>query len=580
MLLALQLLARVDSKVALGELSDFLKEMIARSDPHPLLGQFYYLRSQISMSDASSNLSEEEARKLLEQFEEDASRLLEQFPGLDQIGDVYQLYAYAALQRSPPQYRAAADYLLQLRNRTEASERLEVLNRLIGDCYYMKGDYADAVDFYRAAVAQAGAGTMLGDLYLRLVTAELRSGEIEAAIQSVDQADFSGGLDVVARWQIEWNVAQALQANDDAERALRRVRLLLESSADGLPATLDLRLRWLEARLSMQAGDSEGAVERVDRLLARIDSYPVGLLNPDEKRLLISESLLLRAQMLLLVDDVELGQKVLEQLRERYPKSDAAERSYLTQAGDYARRADFEKAQETLLYLAAEYKRSEFAPQALFESAVIGEQRGPEFYLESVRALNQLAKEYPEDALAFQARLKQGDLLRLMNEFSDARIVYENLITSYPEHPQHYVVELSRADCMLALARQDDGRLSDVELVLKKLIDVPNLPADFQAEVAYKLSFVMRKRDADEGARKVLTDLVDILLDTEKAVRLDEAGRYWLSRGLLDLGELLEDASEPAEARRVYRMVLAYNLPGQSVAQSRADRLQVVESAP
>lgn len=571
MLLALQLLARADNEVGVGELLDFLKEMIARAEPHPLLGQFLYLRSQISLS-----------RNDTEQAEKDAKELLDEFPGLREIGNVYQLYAYTALKRTPPQHRSAADYLLQLRNRTEDPERLAELNRLIGDCYYMNGDYADAVDFYRAAVAKASSTSVAGDLSLRLVTAELRAGKIEAAVQSIDQADFGGGLPMMARWQIEWNLSQALQANGEFDRALKRVRLLLESVGDGnVPAALDIRLRWLEARLSMLAGDVEGASKRVNEILTRINSFPDGLLDPEQKQLLISESLLLYAQMLLQSDDIEVGQQVLEQLRGEYPQSGAAERSYLSQANDYALRGDLERAQETLLYLATEYKDSEFAPQALFESAVIGEQRGPEFYPEALRALNVLEKEYPEDGLVFQAGLKQGDLLRLMNQFSGARIVYENLISSFPEHPQHYVAELSRADCMLALARQDDGRLSDVELLLAKLIDVPNLPADFQAEAAYKLSFVMTKRGADEDARKVLTSLVArMLLDSEKAVRLNEAGRYWLSRGLLDLGELLEAAGEPAEARRVYRKVLAYNLPGQNLAQSRADRLQVVESAP
>ena len=534
------------------------------------MGQFLYLRSQIALSLDDT-----------EQAEKDAQELLDQFPGLREIGNVYQLYAYAALMRKPPQYRAAADYLLQLRNRTEDSGRLAELNRLIGDCYYMKGDFADAVDFYRASLARASLGDMDGDLYLRLVTAELRANKIEEAVQSIDQADLSSGLPMMTRWQIEWNVAQALQANGEVERALKRVRLLLESVGDGnVPAALDMRLRWLEARLSMLSGDVEGASKGLKGILTRINSFPDGMLDPDQKQLLISESLLLHAQMLLQSGDGEAGEQVLEQLRAEYRESGAAERSYLSQANHYAARGDLVRAQQTLLYLATEYKDSEFAPQALFESAVIGEQRGPEFYLESVRALNALETEYPEDELVFQARLKQGDLLRLMNDFSGARIVYENLISSFPEHPQHYVAELSRADCMLALARQDDGRLSDVELLLAKLIDVPNLPADFQAEAAYKLSFVMQKRSADADARKVLTALVTNMLNTERAVRLNEAGRYWLSRGLLDLGELLESAGESAEARRVYRTVLAYNLPGQTLAQSRADRLQVVESAP
>jgi hypothetical protein len=50
-----------------------------------------------------------------------------------------------------------------------------------------------------------------------------------------------------------------------------------------------------------------------------------------------------------------------------------------------------------------------------------------------------------------------------------------------------------------------------------------------------------------------------------------------MSRALLELGTLLENDGELAEARRVYRKMVAYNLPGRNLAQSRADRLPVVE---
>ena len=46
---------------------------------------------------------------------------------------------------------------------------------------------------------------------------------------------------------------------------------------------------------------------------------------------------------------------------------------------------------------------------------------------------------------------------------------------------------------------------------------------------------------------------------------------------LLELGTQLEQEGELAEARRVYRKMVAYNLPGRTLAQSRADRLPVAE---
>jgi tetratricopeptide (TPR) repeat protein len=195
-----------------------------------------------------------------------------------------------------------------------------------------------------------------------------------------------------------------------------------------------------------------------------------------------------------------------------------------------------------------------------------------------VRVHNDLVGRYPTDPLYFAARLKQGDLLRQMNDFAGAQVVYENLINRFPEHPRRYVAELSRADCMLALARDNDAQLENVALTLERLIDIPNLPAAFQAEVGYKWGFALMRRDASDAAREVFSLISSrFLLDGENAARLGPIGRYWMSRTLLELGALLVAGDEPAEARRVYLKMVAYNLPGRNLAQSRADVLQVVE---
>ena len=68
-----------------------------------------------------------------------------------------------------------------------------------------------------------------------------------------------------------------------------------------------------------------------------------------------------------------------------------------------------------------------------------------------------------------------------------------------------------------------------------------------------------------------------LLLEPENSVHLGSGGRYWVSRAMLDLGQLLEGARDAEEARRVYRKLIAYNLPGQNLAQSRVDRIRISE---
>ncbi|WPJ98005.1 hypothetical protein SH580_09840 [Coraliomargarita algicola] len=567
--IALQLLARTAGQEA--DLLDFLKVIISRTEPHPLLGQMYYLRSQIAMKDPS----------MLALAERDARILLEQFPGLREITNVYRLLAYAALERKPPQYRAAADLLIQLRDQSTDSQELVELNRLIGDCYFLNRDFANAVDFYSAARSRE-LGARDGGLFLRLISAQLRVGAVDAALQLIDEVDFSGSVGLLDRWRAEWNVAQALQVNGELERALTRVRLLLKDSlAIAIPAALDIRLRWLEAYLSLETKEMEGLEERVSRLLARLNSLPkegANSLGEEDVILLETEILLLQGDVLMRSGNANEGMEVLTQLRKEFADTAAAQRSYLIEAAYHGLVGDFESAQATLTSLAQIYPNSPLAPQALFEAALYCERRGAEFYPQAVVLHNDLAERYASDSLFYFARLKQGNLLRSMNDFAGAQIVYENLINGLPAHELRYVAELSRADCMLALAGNEPNALGDVVVILERLLDLPNLPLDFQAEAAHKWAFALIKRNSIEQAKEVLSLSVSrFLLEGQKAEELGAAGRYWVARSMLQLGEILEGEGGVVEARRVYRQLIAYDLPGRHIAISRADRLLDVE---
>ena len=276
--------------------------------------------------------------------------------------------------------------------------------------------------------------------------------------------------------------------------------------------------------------------------------------------------------------DINSGMLVLTQLREEFASSASAQRSYLIEASYHALVGDFVSAQTTLTDLALKYPESPLAPQALFEAALYCERRGAEYYSNAVILYNDLAERYASDPLFYTARLKQGNLLRLINDFAGAQIIYENLINSFPSHQMRYISELSRADCILALSGNEAADLDDAINVLERLLDLPNLPLDFQAEASYKWAFSLAKRQSFKDAEEVLSlSISRFLIDDQQASELSVTGRYWVARSMLKLGDLLEKDGSLSEARRIYRMIIAYNLPGRQIAMVRADRLQNIE---
>lgn len=563
---ALQLLARGSDASGQAELADFLNVLIAQKESHPLLGQLYYLRSQIALE-----------RGETETAETDAKLLLEQFPGLSNITNVYRLLAYASLQKEPPQYRAAADFLIRMRDQLEVLPDRRIVNQLIGDCYFLNGDYLNAVNFYQTAIEKNAVAGQRRGLFLPLVTSAVRSGQIDLALKYIEEADLEINIPIADQWQAEWNVSLALQADGQLDAALSRVQsLLTDSSTRSVPTALDLRLRWLEVRLMMLLGESESLHSNVDALLERIESIPEGAIEDSELELLRTEVLLLKADLLIKTGESAVGIALLKTLRTDFSKSSAAEQSYLTEAGYHASIGDFKAAQDTLLDLASNYESSPLAPQALYEAGIYSERLGVNKFADAVRIFDDLTKRYPDHPLYFFARLRQGNLLRQMNDFAAAQIIYEDLIRSFPEHSRRYLAELSRAECMLALAKRDPEQLQDIALELEQLLDIPNLPIDFQVEVGFKWGFALQQSGAKKEAQEAFALIVSQFL-LEDETQLGPTGRYWMSRLLLELGSSLEKQGELTEARRIYRKMVAYNLPGRNLAQSRANRLLVIE---
>mgnify|MGYP005858395127 CR=1 FL=1 len=177
---------------------------------------------------------------------------------------------------------------------------------------------------------------------------------------------------------------------------------------------------------------------------------------------------------------------------------------------------------------------------------------------------------YPDEPMIYHAGLKQGDLLRLMNDFASAQLLFGNLINNYPEHPMRYVAELAYADCVVAMASDETSDLSEAIAILERLLDLPNLSEALQVEVSYKLGLVLGRGDSSAQAREVFTlTVAAYLLGTDRMEDLGPLGQYWLSRTVLELGAILALEGEREEARRLYRKMIAFNLPGRSIALER-----------
>ena len=541
------------------EFPAMLDELINRASPHQLLDEFYYFRAVLALNADGLDTAESYAK-----------RLLDQFPGSPLKNSAIRLLAFVAWKREPPQYRTAADYLNRMRASLPDGPDKARLGILMADCFFLNGDFVNAAGAYEAAMGEASNGQDRGALLFQLVLSELRSDRLDRAKAHLDEAGDLSGIDPLQRWQAEWNVVSDMKTRGQTDEAFARIRNLLEGAEQtAMPPDLRLRLMWLESQLSVEARQAADTPARCDLILNILAEAPERIIDDEQRSLIASHTLLLKGQALLINQKAEDGLQVFVQLRERFGSSSPAVLSYLIEARYFVRVNRPVEAQRRLIAVADLYRESEYAPLALWEAALNSEVRGLNAsYQEAVALLERLTRDYPEHYLVFYARLKQGDLSRQLNLFGTAQFIYEDIINKFPDHPERYRAEISRADCFLAQASQNEAFLEDAIAILSRLFDLGNLPADLRAEAGFKRGFAAnRQKDEVRAQEFYWLVIARFLIEQEAVGQMRAQGRYWLSRCIFELGSLFERENRYEDAREIYHMVSAHGLPGRTLAE-------------
>lgn len=561
---ALYLLARgARTPADREELRRTLSELIGAPTLHPIIEDLRLVRAQMALLDKQYNAAEEDARLLLEFFP--GSPLKPAALGV-RLAVAWDLRLY----------RSAADLASQLRLLVPAGRERSELGVLVAEAYFRAKDFKNAADAYEALLRDVHAAPQVvptGGLIFMRVLSDIQAERIDAAAALLDEMAANPAFDVESRWQAEWNLIRAMQARNQTGPAQARVEKLLAAGTASVPAELRVRLLWLRAKLSFDNGAPQAAVAQVDELLTAAAAAP---LEPALKSEVTSTAQLLKAQALLELGRDADGVALLDQLRAEFKESKAALYSYLVQAARQAKRGDLAGAQKTLSDMVENHPKSEFAPFALYQAGLYAEQQGLDRNLQDAhKFMETLAKNYPGNELVFYARLKQGDLLRKLNDFGSARLVYEDLINNFGQHPDVLLAQLALADSLFAQGANNVTNYESAAALYERLRDLPSAPVDLRVEAGYKWGFALSRRGRAPEAHAALWGVVDaFLIDPAQAAKLGPRGRWWMSRTLLELGQQLEDGGKLDEAQRAYQLIVDNKLGGVAEATAKLARFR------
>lgn len=577
---ALQLLARGSgSGTARDDFRRRLDELVNAPAQHPLLEDLLLFRAQVALGE-----------KNYDRADADATRLLEQYPGSQYRGIALGVLTGVAWEKS--RYRSAASQAAKAREALPAGESRAQLGVLLAEAWFRAGmgsraaaDFRTAAEAYAATLNEVPAGVEPGLLMFQRLVAEVEVASAEegkpdrfARAQSLlDQMGADPRFDPVNRWKAEWNLARALESAGEIAKAYERLNRLLGANGDAarLPADLKAQLGWLQASLAFKAGEPARTLTLANQLLDTLDSVEAVL-----RSQIASMTLLLQAQAnyALTPPRPEDALERLRKLRAEHPRADATIYSYLVEAEESAHKGQLVEAQTTLQKLAdtPEYRTSPYVPYALYQAAQYAERRAQETFLkEAFKILQRIVDKHPDSELVFYARLKQGNLLRQYNDYPAAQTLFEGLVNDFPQHQEVLAARLALADCHAAQATSDASHQESAATLYEALLDLQTASPDIRAEAGYKYGLNLARRGNADLARNVWVRLItSVLPDDSKAEALGPKGRFWVTKTLFDLGDLMERQHKPEQARDAYDLIIRKALPYAAQAQERLNNLR------
>ena len=591
----LQLLARASQDdIVRGVFRAELNRLIDAPTKHSILESLLLFRAQAAL-----------AEKDFAPAERDARRLLDEYPG-----SPYRVHAYGVLTASAweqRRYRAAADHARKARLELApgtvaagadgaAAARAELLV-LEAEAWYRAGSAGDAGDFRSAADAYAAVlrerpeGVRAGDLMFQRVLSEIKAGAVEAAQPLLDELGKDPSFDRENRWRAEWNLARTLQLQGPAgvKQAYARVNALLaekpgEASGAGvtaLPAELRARMAWLQARLALDANEPERTLILANEMGALLTGVDEKLSNE-----IASTGALVKAEAYFKLDREAEGLATLKKLQEdpKFAKSDAAVQSFLIEAGHFSAQENTVEAQKRLTRLAEDFPQNELAPYALYQAALQAERRGQDAnYREANRLIEDLVKKYPQSDLVFSARLKQGDLLRNLNDLPAAQHAYTDLLNKPASQENLILAQLALAECHNAQSSGDASHFASAQTIFEHLRDRVDAAVDVRVEAGYNLGELWVRQDNRAKALEIWwNDVVSpFLLDGKRSGDLQAKGRYWMARTLFRAGEVFEQQEKLNEAKEAWLLLLKAKLGwGEALAKTKLARFGLPEAKP
>jgi TolA-binding protein len=213
-------------------------------------------------------------------------------------------------------------------------------------------------------------------------------------------------------------------------------------------------------------------------------------------------------------------------------------------------------------------------PDALLWASRAAATRGE--YLRANEIVSRLVKEHPEAWQVAEARAVQGDALINLARFSEAILVFEDLITRYPASGLLPLAWLRKGDAQFMLGGENPERYVEALQSFRIVAGDSQAPLDQVLQAEYKTGRCYEKMGrADDAVEQYYAKVVVwFLQEREKGILHTEAAKLWFMRASFNAADIMEARKEWRQVVTILERVVNAGVPVTPETRERISRIR------
>lgn len=259
---------------------------------------------------------------------------------------------------------------------------------------------------------------------------------------------------------------------------------------------------------------------------------------------------------------------------EKYPKSPWIADVLFWMAKYAYNRGDYERSEKEFLLAVEKKPGGALADDGLLWAG-ISAAKGKE-YLRANEHFNRLVKEYAESDKLAEARFSQADALCELAHFSAAILIFDEIITKYPESDFVAPAWGRKGDCQFTLGADDPKRYDESIASFRVVANSSGTRLELVMQAEYKIGRCLEKQERAKDAldQYYLKVIIRYFEDREKGIWHNENSKVWFTRAAFNAADIMEERKDWRGVVSILERVVKAAVPAADQAKERIEKIK------